>query len=180
LVAGYEVLEAIDGRPAQMMKVELPRKIYTQGQQSLSYFILALIVAGVAFGAILVLFLQFTVLWPLTGLMGVADQLAQGEVAVKVNYTGRTDELGRMAQAFQRIVDYMHQRAEEAEMIAQGDLAVEPEGNRLEMRWDRPLPKWSPASTLCSTMCVTVRSRWMTPLPNSPRWHTVLANPHCR
>jgi signal transduction histidine kinase len=53
IVAGYTVLNDIYGQPAMMLRVDTPRAIYTQGQSSINYFILAMvlisiILAGVA------------------------------------------------------------------------------------------------------------------------------------
>ena len=126
-VAGYGLLKDVNDQPALMLKVELPRNIYTQGQRSLSYFILALVITGLVFGVILIIFLQQMVLRPLAALMGVAGQLAEGKVEVAVSYTGRADEIGRIARALRDTVDYMRRRAGEAGQVAQGDLAVQPE-----------------------------------------------------
>src|SRR5690606_34414360 len=47
IVAGYTVLNDIYGQPAMMLRVDTPRDIYTQGQTSINYFNLAMIIISI-------------------------------------------------------------------------------------------------------------------------------------
>ena len=62
LVQGYGLIEDIHGQPVQMLRVDLDRRIYQQGQQTLSYLMLALVGAGLFMGTALTLLLERTVI----------------------------------------------------------------------------------------------------------------------
>ncbi len=69
-IAGYTLLSDIDGHPALILRVDTPRNIYMQGQTSLFYFLLALLVASLVQGAIMMALLEKTVLARLIRLGG--------------------------------------------------------------------------------------------------------------
>jgi len=48
-IAGYTLLRDLYGQPAVLLRVDLPRHIYKQGQSSLRYLIASLIIAGLIF-----------------------------------------------------------------------------------------------------------------------------------
>jgi diguanylate cyclase (GGDEF)-like protein/PAS domain S-box-containing protein len=58
LVSGYALIDDITNRAALLVEVDLPRKIYQQGQQSLNYLAALLIVVGVLSGTIAQLLLE--------------------------------------------------------------------------------------------------------------------------
>jgi diguanylate cyclase (GGDEF)-like protein/PAS domain S-box-containing protein len=58
LVSGYALIDDITNQPALLVEVDLPRKIYQQGQQSLHYLAGVLIVIGILFGTIAQLLLE--------------------------------------------------------------------------------------------------------------------------
>ncbi len=62
MIAGYILFPDIAGNPALILRVETSRSIYAQGQTSLFYFLLALLVAGLVQGAIMMVLLEKTVL----------------------------------------------------------------------------------------------------------------------
>ena len=59
-----------------------------------------------------------------TGLAEAADRIAEGDLDVEVTYASR-DEVGRMADAFRRMVGYLQRTAGVAERVSGGDLTVE-------------------------------------------------------
>ena len=61
-VAAYEELIDLDGKPALILRVRLPREIYRQGQTTLLQFLLLLLAAGSAFAAVTLYLLERTVL----------------------------------------------------------------------------------------------------------------------
>ncbi len=50
VVAGYTRLDDLYGAPALILRADLPRNIYMQGQTAISYFMLFLLIAGLGFG----------------------------------------------------------------------------------------------------------------------------------
>lgn len=51
-IAGYALVKDIYGKPAVVLRVDMPREIYRQGQSSLKYLIVSLLVVGLVFGAV--------------------------------------------------------------------------------------------------------------------------------
>jgi methyl-accepting chemotaxis protein len=63
---------------------------------------------------------------PVAAVADAAERVAEGDVDVAVAVSSN-DEIGRMASAFGRAVDYLREKAQAAERIAAGDLTVEVE-----------------------------------------------------
>jgi diguanylate cyclase (GGDEF)-like protein/PAS domain S-box-containing protein len=51
-IAGYALVKDIYGKPAVLLRVDMPREIYTQGRSSLKYLIVSLLMVGLVFGAV--------------------------------------------------------------------------------------------------------------------------------
>jgi methyl-accepting chemotaxis protein len=63
---------------------------------------------------------------PITRITDAAERVAEGEVDVAVDVHS-DDEVGRLAAAFGRTVEYLREKADAAERVARGDLTVEVE-----------------------------------------------------
>ncbi|MBD2103459.1 PAS domain S-box protein [Leptolyngbya sp. FACHB-261] len=61
-IAGYTLLRDVDGKPALLLRADMPREIYQQGQNSLRFLKVSLIVIGLAFGGVTLLLLERLVL----------------------------------------------------------------------------------------------------------------------
>ena len=61
-IVGYQLVRDLYGNPVLMLRVQMPRKIYQQGQTSLLYFVVLFLVAGLLFGAMIVDLLERVVL----------------------------------------------------------------------------------------------------------------------
>jgi PAS domain S-box-containing protein len=57
-IGGYALLKDIYGKPALLLRVDLPREIYQQGQNSLRYLIVSLMVVALVFGCISLVLLE--------------------------------------------------------------------------------------------------------------------------
>jgi CheY-like chemotaxis protein len=57
-VTGYALVRDIGGEPALVLRITMPREIYTRGRASVLYFISSLLAAGVVFGLLTVLLLE--------------------------------------------------------------------------------------------------------------------------
>ena len=62
---------------------------------------------------------------PLQRMSDAAQQIALGDLAVKVSYDARRDEVGALSQAFTRMIGSLQYMARAAEQIAAGDLTVD-------------------------------------------------------
>ncbi|MCZ7401855.1 MAG: ATP-binding protein [Candidatus Methanoperedens sp.] len=51
-IAGYTILNDVRGAPALMMRVDMPRDIFNQGQMGMRYLLISLIVLGLVFGVL--------------------------------------------------------------------------------------------------------------------------------
>jgi PAS domain S-box-containing protein len=104
-IAGYTLLRDIYGQPALLLRVDIPRTIYMQGQASLGYFILSLLAIGLVFGAVALLLLEKTVLSRLARLSADVRRVgASGDLSARVTMAGR-DELSSLAGAINGMLE---------------------------------------------------------------------------
>ena len=96
-IAGRAVFEDISGEPAFMLKVDIPRKIYNQGKQTLYYYIISLLAIGVVFTVMITLLLEKIVLSPVSRLSSEVSDIGKSDDSPKRLSISRTDELGRLA-----------------------------------------------------------------------------------
>jgi PAS domain S-box-containing protein len=105
LVQGYTWLNDINDQPALLLRVDHARDIYQQGQATLSYLVLVLVLGGLIIGIVLAGLLEHTVILRLGRLnrevraIGVSGNLQQ-----RVSPQGR-DELGQVAAEINRTLD---------------------------------------------------------------------------
>jgi methyl-accepting chemotaxis protein len=121
-IEGYEIIPDLDGNPAVVLRVDMPRDIYAQGQQVLGMLLLVLPLLGAAIVAIVFLMIDRMVVRDLGKLTGVAGSVAKGDVTVIVPATHRRDEIGEVAAAFADIVAYLRDGAAAADRVSDGDL----------------------------------------------------------
>lgn len=74
-LAAYTMLTDIYGNPALLLRVEVPRELYKQGQHSQRYLIASLLLSALVFGAIILLLIQRLVLF--------LKQRQQAEIALR-------------------------------------------------------------------------------------------------
>jgi diguanylate cyclase (GGDEF)-like protein/PAS domain S-box-containing protein len=112
-VAGYALLKDIYGNPGLVLRVDMPREIYGQGQASMQYFILSLLVIGLVFGVVTLLLLEKVVLSRLALLSaGVNSVGASSDHSARVSMTGR-DELSNLAGAINEMLEALeHSQSE--------------------------------------------------------------------
>lgn len=98
-IAGYRLLEGVDGRPALILRIDCPRRIYGQGQQTLIKFAALFVLAGAIFAALTVFLLETTVLSRIATLSNkVGAVRTTGDLATPVEVAGR-DEIAELARA---------------------------------------------------------------------------------
>lgn len=96
-IAGYALLNDIYDQPALILRVDLPREIYRQGQISLQYLLVSVILAGMGFIGCTLLLLEYLVLFRLSSLAkGVNCVSASQDLSLRLSVTGE-DELSDLA-----------------------------------------------------------------------------------
>lgn len=97
-IRGYTLLNDVYGNPALILSIGMHRDIYGQGQESIYYFVLSLLVIGLALGGGTFFLLEEQVLSRLTKLIkNVSDVSTRGDLSVRMPITGK-DELSQLSR----------------------------------------------------------------------------------
>jgi PAS domain S-box-containing protein len=103
--AGYALLFDIYGKPALILKAEMPRRLYRQGQISQLYFVSSLAIAGVVFGVVIMVLLEKSVVSRLTTLSKSVSTIAEnGDACTRVDCTGN-DEISNLGVAINSMLE---------------------------------------------------------------------------
>jgi PAS domain S-box-containing protein len=112
-VAGYGLIQDINGNPALLLRVDVPRDIYEQGQSSIQLFLGLLIIVGLIFVAATILLLERTVISRLLRLESDVNDIAtSGNIGERVPVSG-TDELSGLEKDINRMLESL-EKAESA------------------------------------------------------------------
>ena len=104
-IAGYVLFRDIYGKPAFVLRAQMARTIYRQGQLTLLYLAAALAIGGFVFGVVVELLLDRLLVSRLRSLdSSVAGIAESGDLAGRVSCEGN-DELARFAGAINRMLD---------------------------------------------------------------------------
>ena len=133
IIAGYGLLKDLYGKPAFLLRMELPRVFYRQSQASLNEFTIALLVTGLVLCGTTLLLLNRIVLSRLDRLnASVATVGATGDLSMRVPEEGR-DELTELGSSINRMVSTLEkserERREREEELLHAKNAAEA-GNR--------------------------------------------------
>lgn len=97
IIAGYTQLRDIYGQPVVLLRVEIPRSIYKQGQASLFYLILSVVAVGLVFSGGTLFLLEKIVLSRLSRLSAGVSWIGESSnLSLRVAIKG-SDELSRLA-----------------------------------------------------------------------------------
>jgi methyl-accepting chemotaxis protein WspA len=69
-------------------------------------------------------FTSWLITAPLRKMIAAADSISEGNLSVPVPELGRTDEVGALSRAFQRMLQFLNATASASQRIAAGDLSV--------------------------------------------------------
>jgi signal transduction histidine kinase/DNA-binding response OmpR family regulator len=123
-ISGYLLLPDIYGKPALILRVDMPRAIYTEGRKSQLYFAGALLFIVVGFGLVVHYLLEKSVILRLGALStSVASIAAIGDASARVSFTGKDEIAGLgarindMLESLQLFQDRRHE-ADEAHRAA--------------------------------------------------------------
>jgi len=112
-IAGHTLIKDIYGKPGLLLRVDLPREIYTQGKASVRYFIFLLLAAGMIFGVADLLVLEKTVLIRLAKLSDFVKKIGgSGDFPTRLALAG-TDELARFAAGLNEMLAALEQSRRE-------------------------------------------------------------------
>ncbi len=97
-IQGYTLLHDLNGSPALLLRLNMPRAIYMQGTGTLVYFLLAMVIVGLVFIILISILLQRTVITPLAKLSERITFIRQrADLSERINMLGK-DELAVLAQ----------------------------------------------------------------------------------
>jgi len=98
-IAGYSLLTDIYGKPVMMLKITDQRLVYEKGKASMTYILLALIISGVLFCGVMLLFIRGAVLKRLAKLSSTVGEISSNrDISVRLEIRGE-DELEDLAQS---------------------------------------------------------------------------------
>ncbi|XZN92065.1 MAG: CHASE4 domain-containing protein [Microcoleus sp.] len=96
-IAGYALVNDIYNQPALLLRVDIPRETYRQGQKSLLYLLVSVGLAGIGFIGCTLLLLEYLVLSRLSDLAkGVSRVSASQDLSLRLPVVGE-DELSDLA-----------------------------------------------------------------------------------
>ncbi|MEG4290424.1 PAS domain S-box protein [Microcoleus sp. C2C3] len=96
-IAGYALIDDIYNQPALLLRVDIPREIYRQGEMSLLYLLVSVALAGIGLVGCTLLLLEGLVLSPLSGLAKAVNHVSSSQdLSVRLPVTGE-DELSDLA-----------------------------------------------------------------------------------
>jgi signal transduction histidine kinase len=123
-IAGYTIINDINGNPAVLLRTDLPREIYAQGQASVSYFLMALLVSSGVFVVVTLLLLEKVILARLGKLSAAVTHVrTSGDLQTPILIKG-DDELANLADGMRNMLA----------ALAQSRLTLEQANNELERR----------------------------------------------
>jgi PAS domain S-box-containing protein len=104
-IAGYTLVKDIYDNPALLLRVELPREIYQQGQRTANFILWVVLVVGVAFLVLTLLLLEKVVLSRLSQLSQNVNHIGSDRnSAVRLPVQG-VDELSQLATRINEMLD---------------------------------------------------------------------------
>ena len=96
-IAGYALVNDIYKQPALLLRVDIPREIYRQGEISLLYLLVSVVLAGIGLVGCTLLLLEGLVLSPLSSLAKAVNYISSSQdLSVRLQVTGE-DELSDLA-----------------------------------------------------------------------------------
>ena len=104
-LAAYTTLNDIYGKPALILRILMPRKIYQQGRASLLQFLLLLLAAALVFGAVTLYLLQRAVVSRIANLTENITRIgASGDLSARLAVTGQ-DEIAYLGDAINAMLE---------------------------------------------------------------------------
>ncbi|MEG4575006.1 CHASE4 domain-containing protein [Microcoleus sp. N3A4] len=146
-IAGYTLIRDIYDRPALLLRVDIPREIYRQGQISLLYLLVSVGLAGVGLVGCTLLLLEHLVLSRLSGLAKAVNCISSSQdLSVRLPVTGE-DELSDLARTINGMLGAIAQaESEQLEEKARYRAVVE-QATECIFLWDAQTKRLLEANT---------------------------------
>ncbi len=117
VISGRASFTNIRGNPAFLLKITMPRKIYGQGLKTFYYYTFSMIFIGLFFIFLIMLFLEKTVLSPLSRLSAEVHRIGDsGEFNVTIPVSGK-DELGVLSNEINIMLRHIGEKSIELSEI---------------------------------------------------------------
>jgi PAS domain S-box-containing protein len=105
IVWGYTRIDDLYGKPAFILRADIPRKFYQNGLLSQYYFLGSMIVTGIVFCAVVLVLLERMVVSPLSRLnQSVGLIAADGDVSARLKCAGK-DKLSSLANSINHMLE---------------------------------------------------------------------------
>ena len=112
-IAGYTLIRDIYGKPGLVLRVDMPRDIYEQGQASIFYLMLSIVGVGLVFGLATILLLERQVLSRLSYLNKKVRSIGtSGDISSRVSMHG-ADELSDLGATINGMLAALQQSESE-------------------------------------------------------------------
>ena len=116
-VAGYGLLKDVYGNPAMIIRADMSRDIYHQGQQTVYWLIFYLTAASVAFALVVTILMNRVILSRLLGLSkGVERVRETGDLTERVAVKGK-DEVSRLGKAINGMLGSLEEKEAEKQAL---------------------------------------------------------------
>lgn len=107
--SGYAIINDMQGQPDLIMRIDMPRSVYQQGKQTLSYFIIFLVLVGLGFGAAILFVLEASVLSRMADLSrNVVEISESNDLKKRVPSVGE-DELSSLSKVINKLLNSTEQ-----------------------------------------------------------------------
>lgn len=114
---GYGLLNDISGKPILIMEIGMPNSIYQQGQQTVFYFAVALLIAGLTFSIVVMVLLEKIVLSRLGYLNRRVSEIASSNQLSERIAMGGTDELASLTTTINNSLGVMERSQVELQQL---------------------------------------------------------------
>jgi two-component system, cell cycle sensor histidine kinase and response regulator CckA len=113
--AGYQVIRDAYGQPALVMKVEVSRVLFHQGEKTLFFLIVSIFLIGIAAGILVLLMLEKTVLGRLQKMSEEVNCISASGSLMHIFAAG-SDELSGLARNINGMIDTIEKSRDEIQM----------------------------------------------------------------
>lgn len=136
VIEAYTLLNDIDGKPALVLQVDIPRTISQQGRKSLYYLIGALLISGIVFDAVVLLLLNRSVLSRLAKLSREVGHIRNlNNLSAKLSVSSN-DEISELTVTINRMLEALAIAQEKQQntlnQLAQANQEIESLNNSLQ------------------------------------------------
>jgi sensor domain CHASE-containing protein/GAF domain-containing protein len=117
-IAGYTMLKDLNLNEALLLRIDLPRTIYNQAVGNVRLLSIYLVIAGLAFGGILMLLINMVLIAPVSRLKEETHNLGvRGEFSRRIPAQG-ADEVAHLAGSFNGLLEALDARTQELKAAA--------------------------------------------------------------